>query len=144
MNHLLTCTAALMLTASLSACGGGSDDAAKNSASSAPAAPTSNASASPNASTSPSAGASSTGGSSSPATYTMADVQKHNNEQSCWTAIDGKVYDVTPWISQHPGGPGRIKGLCGTDGSGAFNGQHSSDTEPHERLASFQIGTLAG
>ena len=77
-------------------------------------------------------------------TYTMADVQQHNSSDSCWTAINNEVYDVTSWISQHPGGPDRIEGLCGKDGTSNFEGQHSGDSNPQSRLASFKIGELSG
>src|SRR4051812_33182532 len=56
-------------------------------------------------------------------TYTLADVSKHKDASSCWTAINGGVYDVTSWIDQHPGGRDAILSLCGKDGSSAFNGQ---------------------
>ena len=117
MKRLLTCGAAALLTVSLAACGG--DDAAD-----APAAQ-------------PPASAAST-------TYTMADVKQHADPSSCWTIVDGKVYDVTQWIGQHPGGPTRIESLCGNDATGAFTGQHANDTAPKNRLASFQIGVLEG
>jgi cytochrome b involved in lipid metabolism len=74
--------------------------------------------------------------------YTMADVQKHNSGASCWTAIDGNVYDVTSWITQHPGGEAPILSLCGIDGSAAFNNQHGGQGRPAAELASFIIGTL--
>ena len=74
----------------------------------------------------------------------MADVQQHNSSDSCWTAINNEVYDVTSWISQHPGGPDRIEGLCGKDGTSNFEGQHSGDSNPQSRLASFKIGELSG
>jgi cytochrome b involved in lipid metabolism len=76
-------------------------------------------------------------------TYTMAQVQQHNSGSSCWTAINGKVYDVTNWIDQHPGGTQAILSLCGTDGSSAFNNQHGGQRRPESELASFLIGTLA-
>lgn len=75
-------------------------------------------------------------------TYTMAQVAEHNSATSCWTVIDGEVYDVTDWISQHPGGPDRIKALCGTDGTSNFQGQHLDAVNPNERLASYMIGVL--
>ncbi|MDB4984469.1 MAG: conserved rane protein of unknown function [Patescibacteria group bacterium] len=83
--------------------------------------------------------------SSTPAanTYTMAQVATHKDATSCWTTINGNVYDVTAWINQHPGGPGRILALCGTDGSAAFNGQHGGQARPASELASFKIGVLA-
>lgn len=33
-----------------------------------------------------------------------AEVAKHNTRESCWTVIDSKVYDVTAFLRQHPGG----------------------------------------
>lgn len=75
-------------------------------------------------------------------TYTMADVAKHNSGTSCWTAINGGVYDVTSWINQHPGGAQAILSLCGIDGSAAFNGQHGGQARPESELATFKIGTL--
>lgn len=76
--------------------------------------------------------------------YAMSEVAQHASDSSCWTAIDGSVYDVTSWIGQHPGGEDRIRGLCGKDGTSAFTGQHSGDTTPQQRLAGFKIGTLSG
>ena len=85
-----------------------------------------------------------TGGTTTPTTsgYTMADVAKHNSQSSCWTAINGNVYDVTSWIDQHPGGAQAIISLCGIDGSSAFNDQHGGQRRPEQELASFKIGAL--
>jgi cytochrome b involved in lipid metabolism len=75
--------------------------------------------------------------------YTLAEIGKHNNASSCYAAINGFVYDLTSWISQHPGGPDKILNICGTDGSAAFNGQHGGERRPANELAGFKIGTLA-
>ena len=74
--------------------------------------------------------------------YTLADVAKHADATSCWSTINGGVYDLTSWISQHPGGEGNILMICGKDGTDAFNGQHSSARQPQNVLVSFKIGTL--
>ncbi len=74
--------------------------------------------------------------------YTMADVAKHNSASSCWSAINGNVYDLTKWINQHPGGPSAILSLCGKDGSAAFNGQHGGQRRPASELSGFEIGPL--
>lgn len=74
--------------------------------------------------------------------YTMATVAQHNKQADCWTTINGGVYNVTSWIHQHPGGAQAIIGLCGIDGSAAFNGQHGGQARPASELASFKIGTL--
>lgn len=79
---------------------------------------------------------------SSTATYSLSDIASHNTADSCYTTINGSVYDVTPWINQHPGGRSAILSLCGKDGSTAFNNQHGGQSRPEKELASFKIGTL--
>jgi cytochrome b involved in lipid metabolism len=74
--------------------------------------------------------------------YTMADVKAHATTGDCWVAVNGKVYDLTNWVQNHPGGADKIKPLCGTDASGAFTGQHDSDPVPNAALVPFLIGTL--
>lgn len=81
-------------------------------------------------------------GSATGQTYTIAQVATHNNNSSCWSAINGGVYDLTSWISRHPGGEQAILSLCGTDGSAAFNEEHGGQRRPTSELASFKIGTL--
>ena len=82
-------------------------------------------------------------GTTTSSVYTMAQVAQHNSQASCWTAINGNVYDLTSWINQHPGGPGHILALCGVDGSAAFNAQHGGQARPAQELASFLIGALS-
>ncbi len=76
------------------------------------------------------------------ALYTLAQVAQHKDAQSCWTTINGNVYDVTTWINEHPGGPEAILSICGIDGSAAFNGQHGGQARPANELAGFKIGIL--
>lgn len=75
--------------------------------------------------------------------YTMTQVAAHDDASSCWTVINGKVYDLTDWITKHPGGQQAITQLCGADGSALFNGQHGGAPQQEAVLASFQIGELA-
>jgi hypothetical protein len=74
--------------------------------------------------------------------YTMADVKKFNSRTKCWTAISGNVYDLTSWISAHPGGAGAITFLCGTDGTNAYKAQHEGQSRPTIRLSQYLLGTL--
>lgn len=74
--------------------------------------------------------------------FTMAQVATHNNASSCYSAINGIVYDLTTWINRHPGGSARILSICGKDGSSAFNGQHAGEPRPEQILAGFQVGAL--
>jgi cytochrome b involved in lipid metabolism len=36
--------------------------------------------------------------------FTKAEVAKHDTVHDCWMIINGKVYDVTPFVDEHPGG----------------------------------------
>ena len=81
--------------------------------------------------------------SASPATtFTAAQVAQNSDATSCWASVDGSVYDLTEWISEHPGGSREIEALCGTDATAAFQRQHGSNAEAQQQLASFKIGEL--
>jgi hypothetical protein len=75
--------------------------------------------------------------------YTMEKVRANNSSSSCWTVIDGFVYDLTRWISAHPGGPGVIRSLCGVDGTNSFKAQHDNQSSPAQRLSSYLLGPLS-
>lgn len=77
-----------------------------------------------------------------PAGITMMDVAQHASGASCWSVINGNVYNLTSWVSQHPGGSSRILAICGTDGSAAFNGQHGGQGAPASTLSGFLLGPL--
>ena len=81
--------------------------------------------------------------SASPATtFTAAQVAQNSDATSCWASVDGSVYDLTEWISEHPGGSREIEALCGTDATAAFQRQHGSNAEAQRELAGFKIGEL--
>ncbi len=86
---------------------------------------------------------SSTPSPSAAGSFTAAEVAKHNTAGDCWSVVGGNVYDLTPYVSSHPGGPSVIKAICGKDGSAAFAGQHSGANKPANVLAGFKLGTLA-
>jgi cytochrome b involved in lipid metabolism len=72
----------------------------------------------------------------------MAQVATHAGRSSCWTAIEGQVYDLTQWIGEHPGVQQAILGLCGKDGTAEFDYQHGGQSRPARELASFLLGPL--
>lgn len=49
--------------------------------------------------------------------FTWTDVAKHNSRESAWVSVAGKVYDVTAWISKHPGGEDVVLLAAGRDAS---------------------------
>jgi cytochrome b involved in lipid metabolism len=78
-----------------------------------------------------------------PAGYTMANVRANNSKGSCWSVINGYVYDLTKWISSHPGGEGAIISLCGKDGTNEFVAQHKGQGKAEARLSGYVLGLLA-
>lgn len=46
---------------------------------------------------------------------TLAEVAEHGGAQSCWMAIEGKVYDVTAYLDRHPAPPAVLLKWCGRE-----------------------------
>lgn len=56
--------------------------------------------------------------------YSIKDVSAHSVINDCWTVIDFSVYDLTTFISKHPGGD-KILIACGKNATDFFNGKSS-------------------
>ncbi len=74
--------------------------------------------------------------------FTKEEISLHNSKESCWSIINGYVYDLTSWIPNHPGGGDKIIRICGIDGSEAFNKQHGNSKKTINILMGFKIGEL--
>ena len=74
--------------------------------------------------------------------FSMQDVALHNSESSCWSVVNGVVYDLTSYISKHPGGSRAVIRICGVDGTGAFEGQHGGQSKPERILENYKIGNI--
>ncbi|KKQ27723.1 MAG: hypothetical protein US42_C0006G0030 [Candidatus Magasanikbacteria bacterium GW2011_GWC2_37_14] len=77
-----------------------------------------------------------------PKTFTLAEVAIHNSVSSCYTIVNGNVYDVTSFVPNHPGGETNILKICGKDGTNAFDQKHSDQPKPEQMLAKLKIGVL--
>jgi hypothetical protein len=75
--------------------------------------------------------------------YTMNQVRANNSASSCWSLINGNVYNLTAWINSHPGGSSAIRGLCGVDGTTSFNARHSGQSNPTATLSRYLLGPLS-
>lgn len=71
---------------------------------------------------------------------TMAEVAKNNTEKSCWFVHEGKVYDATTYLDDHPGGAESILLAAGTDATLEFNAIHSANAKA--LLKNYYIGDL--
>ncbi len=56
--------------------------------------------------------------------YDASEVAKHNNINDCWIIVDGKVYDITDYIFDHPGGESILANAGGDSTVGVHGPQH--------------------
>jgi cytochrome b involved in lipid metabolism len=60
---------------------------------------------------------------------TPEELKQHNDiHGSCWIAISGIVYDVTSFISMHPGGAAIFRAVAGKDATAQFQRHHARFT----------------
>eukprot|EP01129_Flabellula_baltica_P013234 TRINITY_DN610_c1_g1_i2.p1 TRINITY_DN610_c1_g1~~TRINITY_DN610_c1_g1_i2.p1 ORF type:complete len:409 (+),score=38.52 TRINITY_DN610_c1_g1_i2:491-1717(+) len=59
---------------------------------------------------------------------TLSELRDHNTRSSYWVSIDHKIYDLTDFLSTHPGGESLPMQVAGQDGSALFYATHSLRT----------------
>ncbi|CAH1446625.1 unnamed protein product [Lactuca virosa] len=53
-------------------------------------------------------------------TFVFSEVSKHNKTLDCWVIISGKVFDVTSFMEDHPGGSEVLLAATGKDATNDF------------------------
>ncbi|KAI8341233.1 acyl-CoA dehydrogenase/oxidase [Chlamydoabsidia padenii] len=74
-------------------------------------------------------------------TYTVEQVAEHNSAKDCWIIVDGKVFDVTKFLSDHPGGKKVLVKMAGKDASKQFKNFHNDAIMQRVGLP-MQIGVI--
>ncbi|ETW84025.1 hypothetical protein HETIRDRAFT_449612 [Heterobasidion irregulare TC 32-1] len=72
---------------------------------------------------------------------TLDELRQHTTKASMWVLIDGKVYDATNFLDEHPGGDEVILSESGKDGTEAFEDVGHSD-EARAMLPGMLVGEL--
>ncbi|EFJ30841.1 hypothetical protein SELMODRAFT_170012 [Selaginella moellendorffii] len=72
-----------------------------------------------------------------------AEVAKHKSATDCWFIINGKVYDVTNFLVDHPGGEDALLAVAGKDASQDFEEVGHSDSAK-EQMEQFLVGFVEG
>ncbi|KAI2626736.1 glycolate oxidase [Hypoxylon sp. NC1633] len=56
-----------------------------------------------------------------------SEVSKHNTAQDCWVVIHGKVWDVSDFLDEHPGGANVLLKLAGQDATTSYDAVHDPE-----------------
>ncbi|TEA13873.1 Cytochrome b2 [Colletotrichum sidae] len=57
----------------------------------------------------------------------LTDLSRHNTKTDCWIAVHSKVWDITDFISEHPGGPSVLLKCAGSNATEIFDKAHAPD-----------------
>jgi 4-hydroxysphinganine ceramide fatty acyl 2-hydroxylase len=73
--------------------------------------------------------------------YTLEDLEAHNTSHSCWVSRKGKVYDITNFLKDHPGGYDVILEAAGKDVM-QDKMEHEHSDSAYEMLEEYVMGRL--
>ncbi|XP_068962327.1 cytochrome b5-like [Petaurus breviceps papuanus] len=73
--------------------------------------------------------------------YTLEEIQKHNHSKSTWLTLHYKVYDLTKFLEEHPGGEEVLREQAGADATENFEDVGHA-TNARELSKTYIIGEL--
>ncbi|CAG8445155.1 4957_t:CDS:2 [Diversispora eburnea] len=62
--------------------------------------------------------------------YTLEELNQHKKRDNAWTAINGKIYNMTPYLKFHPGEKELMR-VAGRDGTKLFKNEKSNVHAKH-------------
>ncbi|KAI8345337.1 acyl-CoA dehydrogenase/oxidase [Blakeslea trispora] len=74
-------------------------------------------------------------------TFTVEEVAKHNTAKDIWVIVDGKVFDLSNFINEHPGGKKVLLKKAGKDATKEFKTFHNDAIMQRVGLP-MQIGVI--
>lgn len=78
---------------------------------------------------------------------TLEELASHDQQDDCWMAIAGKVYDFSAYVPSHPAPPGVMTPWCGKEATeGMRTKGYGRDHSPAAwaLMETYVVGTLAG
>lgn len=78
------------------------------------------------------------------ALFTKSQVRKNNTLKSCWVIVNDKVYDITSFLADHPGGDGILLEFAGTDVTSVLGDltYHTHSDAAYDLLTDHYIGEV--
>ncbi|KAI0746982.1 oxidoreductase [Daedaleopsis nitida] len=76
--------------------------------------------------------------------FSVEDVANHASPASCWVTRNGRVYDVTTFLADHPGGDDLILNYAGKDIGAVMKdaSEHEHSDSAYDMLEEFVIGRV--
>jgi cytochrome b involved in lipid metabolism len=74
--------------------------------------------------------------------FTLQEVAQHNVSGDAWVVVDDKVYDLSDFVSAHPGGSNAILRVAGGDGTSLFEGTRAHGSAERGILNGYYIGEV--
>ncbi|KAJ8906590.1 hypothetical protein NDN08_003083 [Rhodosorus marinus] len=78
-----------------------------------------------------------------PRNILLEELREHSSVGNAWTAVRGKVYDISHYLDYHPGGGPYLMMAAGKDATALFDKYHSW-VNIEFMLDRMVIGTLVG
>lgn len=78
--------------------------------------------------------------------YSAVDVARHASPSSFWVTFNGNVYDVTPFLEDHPGGDEIMHAYAGKDVAAIMSDEeeHVHSDSAYDMMSEYKIGELGG
>lgn len=76
--------------------------------------------------------------------FAPVDVAKHTTKDDCWVVRDGKVYNVSEFVADHPGGDDLILKYAGQDIGAIMKdaSEHDHSQSAYEMLGEYLVGKI--
>jgi fatty acid desaturase len=77
--------------------------------------------------------------------YTLSrnEILRHNKKNDCWIIVRNDVYDISAFISSHPGGMDILLSRAGEDATSFFITRHAQSKQILRHLEKMKIGELS-
>ncbi|EDV19520.1 uncharacterized protein TRIADDRAFT_9293, partial [Trichoplax adhaerens] len=74
-------------------------------------------------------------------TFTRSEVTEHDKSESLWLVVHNKVYDVTNFMVEHPGGEEILLEMAGKDATIAFE-ENGHSVDARALMGNYYVGNI--
>jgi 4-hydroxysphinganine ceramide fatty acyl 2-hydroxylase len=80
------------------------------------------------------------------ASFSWQEIEKHDSEEDAWVVMEGKVYNVSKFLKDHPGGASIVLGHLGKDIGDVWDDEdyHSHSASAKKILERYYVGVVEG